>query len=117
MTMIEARVCHCCTSNDGCGDCPACSVPIKPAQRVPVDALFDQLDGSPAMTRRVVLELRDSGYVWMIGGPTGYESLPATAGPFEKDWCACVGTRGRWAECIVPAAEMNRAYQWMGLLR
>jgi hypothetical protein len=91
-------------------------VPIKPARGVRVTATFDKLDGTPEYKRVVTLELRDRGYVWMIGGPTGYESLPATAGPFDKPWCACVGTPGRWMECIVPADEMNRAYREMGLL-
>lgn len=86
---------------------------------VTVTAQFDRLDGSEPFDREVVLDVH-LDYVYMHGGPTGYESLPA--GAFKnpaivtRGWCACAGTRGVWLRCSVSGSEMARAGQELGLL-
>lgn len=79
---------------------------------IEVSAEFTKLhrDGEITETRIVTLQLREGerDYVWMTGGPTGYESFALDEWR-SGDWCACAGTVGSWARCIVPAAEMTRA--------
>jgi hypothetical protein len=89
---------------------------------VTVTAVFDRLDGTPTFTREVVLDIHGD-YVWMHGGPTGYESLPASAftDPRHagKAWLACFGTPGvmsHWDYCEVPWTEFERAGREMGLI-
>jgi hypothetical protein len=79
---------------------------------VEVMAEFDRLDGSAPVLRPVRLRV-ERGYVFMWGGPTGYESAPveALSGP---DWYACAGTRGRWARCVVRGPALRYAAYLLG---
>lgn len=81
---------------------------------VSVDAVFSNADDTEPVTRTVTLELRDNGWLWMRGGPTGWESMQP--GPERgRAWMACVGTPGSWKRCVVPAAEMDRALDELGV--
>lgn len=82
-----------------------------------VSAIFNKLDGSAPVRRDVELELRGD-YVWMRGGPTGYESAPAAglAAHGDRDWAACIGTEGRWARCVVPASALRAGLVELGVL-
>lgn len=46
-------------------------------------------------------------HVYIIGGPTGYESISLKnlkkVVETEKNWCACAGTRGSWNKMVIPA--------------
>lgn len=79
-----------------------------------VTAVFSEPDGSYASNRRVQLELRPGGYVWMKGGPTGWESFDPTGWPTGRDWVANMGDR-RYLHCVVPAAELDRALPELGI--
>lgn len=83
------------------------------AESVHVTAVFDRLDGSPPFERDVELIVRGD-YVHMRGGPTGYESFPPAAYD-GRDWWACVGTPGRWNQCVVPAAVLGPALALLGV--
>ena len=49
---------------------------------------------------------RRGEWLYMIGGPTGYESmLPDDR---EDGWMACEGTEGSWQRCYVTREEMAR---------
>lgn len=52
-------------------------------------------------------------YLYLEGGPTGYESMPvasiATMLHNGHGWCACMGTEGRWDRMVIQAAEFKRA--------
>jgi hypothetical protein len=88
---------------------------------VKVMAVFDRLNGTPTFECEVTLDIHND-YVWMHGGPTGYESLPASAfsDPRHKGrgWLACFGTPGNYNhydQCTVPWPEFERAGREMGL--
>jgi hypothetical protein len=76
-------------------------------------------DGSDPTSRDVQLAF-DGEVIKMVGGPTGWESFRLAdwlAYPTaDGSWPACAGTPGRWASCIVPAAEMSRALRELGAI-
>ena len=57
---------------------------------------------------RPIAFVRRGDWLHLRGGPTGYESAQMR-GHQLRDWTACVGTKGRWERCVVPARELNRA--------
>ncbi len=63
-------------------------------------------------TARLVTLTRRGDWIYMRGGPTGYESLMFIDDyPAERDWVACFGTPGRWDRCVVPGSEMRHAME------
>jgi len=50
-------------------------------------------------------------WFYLVGGPTGYESLDMESKYFKPDkgWTACMGTKNRWDKLFVPGAELASA--------
>ena len=74
----------------------------------------------PAWTRETILpiELRRGEWLYLIGGPTGYESFSLAsylANDTGLDWCACAGFSD-WNRCVVKAASLRAALGRLGLL-
>lgn len=77
--------------------------------------------------RAVTLDLHvsDNGSIWvyMHGGPTGFESfglLDSGGAPWPvgrvpgRGWMACYGTVDSWPRCYVEPDEMDRAFRHWG---
>lgn len=56
----------------------------------------------------------DNPSVYLVGGPTGYESFSYTPEVIERmeesGWCACAGTTGRWDKLRILSSEMRRLF-------
>lgn len=58
-------------------------------------------------------ELGES-YLHLIGGPTGYESMPLKSigkAIASEGWLACFGTKSRWDRLFVPASSLNEVIE------
>lgn len=62
--------------------------------------------------------LNGAVYLYLDGGPTGYESMPV-AGLDQaiegEGWTACMGTDQRWDRLFVPAEELARVKKELNL--
>lgn len=77
---------------------------------VPITTIRTDLKTGQSRTVPASLELRD-GNIYLVGGPTGYESIPRAnldATIVCDGWLACLGTPGRFDRCFVPAVEMAK---------
>jgi hypothetical protein len=59
-------------------------------------------------------------YLYLVGGPTGYESmlldeLPASIA--SGSWVACLGAEDRWHRLEVPGTELKRIREHLKMLK
>lgn len=81
-----------------------------------VTAIFGTDDAT--RQRTVTLQLDERGWVHMRGGPTGYESFePSTSiAIIRQGWWACMGD-GRYEDCVVSGANLERALRDLGVIK
>ena len=85
---------------------------------VKVHALFTNPLAKPEERKTVTLTLIDET-LGMTGGPTGYESISRVDDDVVEQtsvrgWSANAGGGG-WDACLVPAAEMVKAWRFLGM--
>lgn len=113
------------------GDCVAClervrlGLPSEPAPRqVSIKAI--RTDCFTNQSREVDIGayakastyLKGEVYLYLDGGPTGYESMPARGLDHAIEgggWTACMGTSERWDKLVVSAEELARVKKELNL--
>lgn len=86
------------------------------AEQAAIDAVTLQIravrtDCFTGLTRIVMVGVYPKGdYLQVVGGPTGYESMPIEnldRAIAADGWLACFGTEQRYDKMFVPAAELK----------